>query len=471
MRTFLAFLFLMQGLGAAEAVKPHPANSNYFLFRGKPVIIVSSAEHYGAVLNLDFDWKKYLDTMAADGMNYVRIFSGSYREAPGDFGIERNNLAPAPGRFLAPWPEKDGKFDLSQFNPAYFTRLKEFVKAAGERGLIVEMTLFCSTYGAKQWSASPFHPANNTNQTTVKDFKELNTKNNGNVLAFQDAMTRRIVQELNEFDNVIYEIQNEPWADRAVPVDSINRYQPQRWPNSVDLADEASLQWQMLVASWIRDEEAALPLKHSVAWNVCNFRHSLKAVLAGADIVNFHYAHPEAALWNTGLNVPIAYDETGFAGKADSTYRREAWRFLLAGGGAFNHLDYSFSVGHEDGTDAQEKSPGGGSPALRKQFRVVSEFLHGLPFLRMRADQSTVRHAPGLEWQALSSPGEAYAIYLNGTGPAELTLQLTAGQYSVEWVSTRDGKVIEMRPLAHRGGTVKLRGPAFTEDIALRIKK
>ncbi len=42
MRTFLAFLILAQGLGAAEAVKPHPANPNYFLFRGKPMIIVSS---------------------------------------------------------------------------------------------------------------------------------------------------------------------------------------------------------------------------------------------------------------------------------------------------------------------------------------------------------------------------------------------------------------------------------------------
>lgn len=128
-------------------------------------------------------------------------------------------------------------------------------------------------------------------------------------------------------------------------------------------------------------------------------------------------------------------------------------------------------MGHEDGTDAQEKSPGGGSPALRKQFRVVSEFLHALPFLRMRADQSTVRYAPGVEWQAFSAPGEAYAIYLNGTGAAELTLQLTAGQYSVEWVSTLDGKVIEMEPLAHRGGTVKLRSPEFAEDIALRIRK
>lgn len=471
MRTFLAFLILLQAAGAVEAVKPHPANPNYFLFRGKPMIIVSSAEHYGAVLNQDFDWKKYLDTMAHDGMNYVRIFSGSYREVPGDFGIERNTLAPAPGRFLAPWARKDGKFDLSKWDEAYFTRLKEFVAAAGERGLIVEVTLFCSTYSAKQWAVSPFHSDNNSNGTTVRDFKELHTKNNGNVLGFQEAMTRRVVRELNGFDNVLYEIQNEPWADRGVPVEAINRYQPAKWPNSVDLADEASLEWQRLVASWIHSEEAALPVKHSVAWNVCNFLSSLKAMLPGANVVNFHYAYPEAALWNTGLNVPIAYDETGFIGKTDAAYRREAWRFLLAGGGAFNHLDYSFSVGHEDGMDSQPKSPGGGSTALRRQFRVLSEVLHGLPFLRMKADLATVRYAPGVEWQAFSSAGEAYLIYVRGGSPAELTLQMAAGQYSAEWINTLDGTVIEKRPLVRRGGTVKLRSPAFTDDVALRIRK
>ena len=28
----------------------------------------------------------------------------------------------------------------------------------------------------------------------------------------------------------------------------------------------------------------------------------------------------------------------------------EGWEFLLAGGGLYNNLDYSFTAGHEDGT-------------------------------------------------------------------------------------------------------------------------
>ncbi len=46
----------------------HPENPHYFLFRGKPALLITSAEHYGAVLNADFDYVRYLDTLAADGL-------------------------------------------------------------------------------------------------------------------------------------------------------------------------------------------------------------------------------------------------------------------------------------------------------------------------------------------------------------------------------------------------------------------
>ena len=61
----------------------HPDNPRYFLFRGKPTVLVTSGEHYGAVLNLDFDYVRYLDALAADGLNHTRMFSGAYREIPG----------------------------------------------------------------------------------------------------------------------------------------------------------------------------------------------------------------------------------------------------------------------------------------------------------------------------------------------------------------------------------------------------
>lgn len=92
---------------AAEPIRQHPDNPRYFLWRGKPTVIVTAAEHYGAVINLDFDWRKYLATLEANGMNYTRIFAGTYVEPDGRTRIERNTLAPKPGHFLAPWKRSD----------------------------------------------------------------------------------------------------------------------------------------------------------------------------------------------------------------------------------------------------------------------------------------------------------------------------------------------------------------------------
>lgn len=46
----------------------HPENQHYFLYKGKPLSLISSAEHYGAVFNLGFDYRSYLETLSEDGM-------------------------------------------------------------------------------------------------------------------------------------------------------------------------------------------------------------------------------------------------------------------------------------------------------------------------------------------------------------------------------------------------------------------
>ena len=71
-------LFAAQGL--AEPIRLHPANPHYYLFNGQPTVLITSAEHYGAVVNLDFDYVKYLDALKAYGMNYTRIYAGAVLE-------------------------------------------------------------------------------------------------------------------------------------------------------------------------------------------------------------------------------------------------------------------------------------------------------------------------------------------------------------------------------------------------------
>ena len=206
----------------------HPENQHYFLYKGETIALITSAEHYGAVLNLDFDYKKYLETLAADGMNYTRIFTGTYFEIYGEsFGIQNNTLAPKEGRVITPWAivvnDLSGgfKYDLSSWNEAYFKRLKDFVSMASDLDIIVEVTLFSSIYRDAHWDISPQNPENNINIRHEVKYLDAQTLNNGTLLDYQERFVRKMVNELNEFDNFFFEIQNEPWADHQVPVYNI----------------------------------------------------------------------------------------------------------------------------------------------------------------------------------------------------------------------------------------------------------
>ncbi len=468
-------------------IQLHPQNPHYFLFHGKAVALIGSGEHYGAVFNGDFDYHKYLQTLEAEGMNYTRLFGGSYVELPAkSFGILRNDLAPAPGRFVAPWARSDtagyagggNKLDLSKWNPEYFNRLHDFLEEANRRGVVVEITLFSSQYADVQWNLSPFKQDNNVNSTDEIDWKKFNTLENGNILAYQERYTRKLVREASAHPNVIFEIANEPWSDRPVLANVVNPYLftgRDKYPNSIDLPDDATMAWQARVAEWITSEESALPnassqQRHLIAQNCCNFFYPVRSVLPGVSVLNFHYAFADAASLNYGLGRALSYDETGFLGPEDEKYARQAWNFMLAGGGVFDNLDYSFSVGHEDGKDTEPNGPGGGSVELRRRLRILSDFLKDLPLVEMAPDAKTVKHADGVITHMLSSSKGVHAVYLDGDGPTDMMLDLPAGDYEVVWVDVLTG-IVKSERLHHKGGDVAMKSPAFRNGIALRLKR
>jgi hypothetical protein len=163
---------VLQSALCADPIRLHPDNQRYFQWGEAPVVLITSGEHYGALLNGEFDYERYFGELAAHRLNHTRIFSGVYREVPGDFGITENTLAPRPGHFICPWArsdtpgESDGgnKFDLTQWNPDYFTRLRALMTAAKKRGIVVEFTLFCPMYRDSMWNACPMNARNNVNQ-------------------------------------------------------------------------------------------------------------------------------------------------------------------------------------------------------------------------------------------------------------------------------------------------------------------
>jgi hypothetical protein len=481
------FLFsLIFGINAfAQPISLHPQNPHYFIYKGKPKVLVTSAEHYGSVLNADFDFRKYLQTMHDEGMNYTRVFMGSYVEIPGSFGIGNNSLAPAVGSFITPWKrvEETGlykgekKFDLSQWNPEYFSRLKDFVALANELDIIVEVTFFCSTYSDESWERHPFNPNNNINGLPSSlNRKKSNTLENGILSGFQQKMVEKIASELNSFENVFYEIQNEPWADDPQKGMLILRTlspNPNNggWFQWAEMASESSLEWQKMIAKTVVETESSLPNKHLIAQNYNNFKSSLDKVDTNVSILNFHYVWPETVWLNYGWNRPVSFDESGFAGSSDSTYLRQAWQFMMAGGAIFNNLDYSFYVGKEDGTGAN-KAPGGGSTKLRKQLTILRSFIESLDFVKMKPDFQVVVHSPGSEVQAISQPGSQYAMVFTGNATKWVELNLPKGKYNFEFISPYNGNPIKKGFFKqNKSGELELKLPEFGEMIALKLWK
>ncbi|MFC3881322.1 hypothetical protein ACFOSV_14105 [Algoriphagus namhaensis] len=436
----ICLLFPFFGFGQ-NPIKLLPENPHYFKYEGKPLALITSAEHYGALLNADFDFAKYLNTLHEDGMNYTRIFMGSYFEIPGtSFGIKNNTLAPEPGKVLTPWKtvNENGriKYDWSIYNPAYFQRLKDFMTLAQKQDIIVEITFFSSIYRDEHWDISPENPANRINaESESLDRKLAHTKENGELLALQKGYVQKLVRELNDYDNFFFEIQNEPWSDRGVKVlNLMNKYVTNgpNWMEEVEYADQLSLDWQNEMIETIVATEADLPKKHLIAQNFTNFKAPLFDVSPHVSIVNFHYNWPESVDWNYHLNRVIGFDESGFAGNDDWVYRRQAWAFMMSGGGLFNHLDYSFFVGKEDGTGINE-APGGGSSTFRKEMNTLSEFIHSLNLPAVKPAAYRMISSPGLIGFTLDDGAGGLAAYVIEAGKpmSSVEFEIEPGEYEV----------------------------------------
>jgi hypothetical protein len=447
--------------GAAEPIRLHPDNPHYFAWRGRPVILITSAEHYGAVLNRDFDYIKYLDTLAKDGLNLTRTFSGAYCENPTAFNIANNTLAPAAGRLIAPWARSnkpgaaDGgnKFDLTRWDEAYFQRLQDFVARAGRHGIVVEFTFFCPFYKDDMWRLSPMHAANNISGVggVSREFVYTLDKHGG-LLAIQEAMVRRIVEQLGEADNVLWEICNEPYATKP----------------------PLTMEWEHRIANVIVEAERRHRHARLITQNIANGRKRIERPHPAVSVFNFHYAHPpDTVALNYDLGKVIGDNETGFKGNGDAHYRMEAWEFLLAGGALYNNLDYSFTVGNEDGTFRySEKTPGGGNADFRRQLKVLADFMQGFDFVRMKPDASVVRSGVPAKGrvQALVERGKQYAVYLKGDSLTALSIELPPGGYRAEWINVFTGVTEARYELTHAGGAAMLEVPVGSREVALRVR-
>ncbi len=221
--TALIFSVLVAPVAAAAAVvdgllRVHPDNPRYLTNdSGEPILLIGPQtwhvfqDYEDDRSSTDFDYDGWLDALEDEGFTFFRGWlwsDGYYSPLPFEQVIVQ-------GRRV---------YDLSRWNERFFDRLRRRIRAAGERGLYTSVMLF------QEWSVNDagglrrpdpwlVHPFNRSN-----NIQEINRRSHsGAKLApVHSQYLRRMVDELYDLDNIIWEVGNElggksgPWVRQVV---------------------------------------------------------------------------------------------------------------------------------------------------------------------------------------------------------------------------------------------------------------
>jgi len=490
----LAASFLITSVSwASSPVSVCKANPHYFFYKNKPLILITSDHHYGAVIDLDFDYRKFLNYQSDNGMNLTRIYPGGMFETPDKY-LKGNPLGPLAGRQLLPWAKSvqtganpllaeagksSFKYDLEKWNPDYFKRLKAFVELARKLDIIVEVPFFNGMY-AVCWPLMAMNHENNIQDVGKYEAKDCGlftsfSPQNQDVIRYQKAYIKKLTTELNGFDNVIFDICDEP-SLQGLPDGSC-----------IFLPDSTVVPWINAMKNVFLETEKTLPYKHILGQTV----QSLSPDFSGESWCEWlpteYITSAQKALnINFKSNKPLMNVESNYFGisltknpyNADAV-RLEGWWFMLSGGAGNINLNGEFFRGQETGGPITQKQ-------IVPQRKVLKEFMKSLDLINLSPFTGFSGVPADAICKALAKPGQQYAFYLfHGAPESEWGSHFTGkagnyretisintvpeGKYQIEWIEPVSGKVIQTENLSCKGGNLDLKTPEYKLDIALRI--
>jgi hypothetical protein len=153
---------------------------------------------------------------------------------------------------IGPRVALDGKLklDLKKHNQAYFGEIKERVIQARERVMYVSIMLF-ERWSFRymeapwRWDGHPFNVNNNVqriNGDSNRDGEgiESHTLKNPKVTYYQEQYVKKVIDTVNDLDNIFYEISNEGHA--------------------------VSTEWQYHIINYIKNYEKSYKPKQHPGW-------------------------------------------------------------------------------------------------------------------------------------------------------------------------------------------------------------
>jgi hypothetical protein len=396
----------------------------------------------------EFDYVGYLDFLSAYNHNFFRLWAWEQAK----WVVESSDdyyFSPMPYMRTGPGVALDGKpkFDLDQFNQAYFDRLRDRVFLASERGMYVSIMLFNgwsiedakgSYSQANPWLGHPYNANNNVNDVDGdpngdNSGSELHTLGDLEITAYQEAYIRKVIDSLNDLDNVLYEISNESHED--------------------------SQDWQYHMIEFIKDYESSLPKQHPVGMTV-EWPNGNNAELfaSSADWIsmNGNINNPPVA---DGSKVIIA-DTDHLCGICGN--RSWVWKSFTRGENPIFMDQYD---------DSYYLSGGGYDPnnlndvSLRKNLGYVREFAGRVNLLAMipSGDLCSTEYCLA----NLSQEGAEFIVYSPDSGNVSVDLTSLDGQLSFEWFNPDTGEAAGLG--STQGGSIRVFEPPYIGDSVLYI--
>ena len=493
-------------------IRIHPDNPKIFEFRRRPTVLLCATEHYGAVMNRPFRFERYLADARDKEQTLTRLFT-LFRELQSPINPYSTCKPESPdyiSPFLRVGPELalDGqpKYDLDQWNPEFFDRLHRFMSLAQEYAIVVEVVLFSNTYCDSVWALNPINAKNNVNNVEEINFADYISTRHPKLFDYQRAHACKIVQELNQYDNIIFEICNEPGSEN--PVDP-----------SAATVDEVN-DWQCEIAQLIRQTEATLPNQHLIsgqqAMHMIGMEYALKQIEGSyvqpsdlsfadfpVDIVNIHplpnsthggRSYDLGGFMSKQLRLrpmrefcmdtyhqpkPLNMDEDNVASQYKdydgwTIHRKRAWVTVMSGC-HYDYIDFSIINYCETGTAESQR-------CIRSWMSHLSQFVRSVDLVNARPMRAFLKQLPEHTLDAvLAVAGRDYCIYLAdereldqpGAGreiSGNIVLELPTGSYQMATFSPVTGLYSPWLAVEARG-PLDLELPVFKHDLIVRIRK